>query len=284
MVYIRFQNFYLIMINNKLTDIIKRIYAWNSGTHSVYYKFSFYIWLVFSSLNYLYDNKRIKFIKYFSNNFYFKNKEVPFNLMFYPQEIGDILKNIDSDLDRVLDIGGNIGQFSVTLGYFLPNCKIDIFEPLPESYNLLLSNTRPFDNFNVYQYAVGEEGTNYLYYSPSRTVNASLLKGNENYRVKHIDIQRVNVKTVSNIASYTQNSTYDLIKIDVEGYEATVLKNLNNISTKYLYIEISGTARNKDYKHSSFFELIKRTFGDYDVVYITDHSKYKFEVLLKILN
>lgn len=257
---------------------IKRSRAWFGGKQPWKYRLT-YPFNVFISYVRYYVFRQSR-VSYLGKAFYYDAKVTPLGLMLYPEEVGLILDNIQGELKYVLDIGANIGQFAVTLSELSPQTTIHSFEPLPSTYQLLRENVVAINNITTYQLGVGKKGNHSMFYLPSRSVNASFIKNNANYRLKDQRSKRTTVEITDTVSASTQRKKYDLIKVDVEGYEYQTIQNLKDIQTKYLYIEVTGSGREKRYKHSALFNEIQKSFGDFDIVYITRASKSKFETLL----
>lgn len=231
---------------------------------------------------------RKKEIYYFGNKFVFDNWTTSCTLQMYPNEVRyKILENIDSEVKHVLDIGGNIGQFSVTAKKFLPHSEICIFEPNKVPFSLLEKNVKNLKNIYLYPYGVGSDGVHEFFYVNGMTATGSAVKGNADFspirKGQKMDLIKDSVEFVSDIKAVTGRGDFDLIKIDVEGYECDVLKYIKNVKARYLFIEVSG-ARFKDFSHSDLFSIVEKKFGSFDIVYqsgVTLGLKH-FDVLLKI--
>lgn len=209
-------------------------------------------------------------LRYLGVNFHYDNFYTPLSLQAYPEEIQRLLQNSDGKLKNILDIGGNVGQFSVTLSKLIPEAKIDVFEPNPQIFPVLKLNTKHNKKIKLYNYGIGPNKAMRLNYVEGRSATGSFFQ--ENATENNEDVRSVPVKLTSNIDSLTKRSAYDLIKIDVEGYEYNVLEYLRNLETRYLFIEISGPGRYKNYKHSQILHRIRNVFGDFDLTYISEMS------------
>lgn len=220
-------------------------------------------------------------VKYLGNTLYYDNPATPLNLQNYPYEISHkILANMGAKPKTVLDIGGNIGQFSLTINHILKEkAKIDVFEPNSYVFEYLQKNASNCKNITTFNYGLGskrEQKT--LYFNPSRTGIGSLHRKNAGEGV----ILRQNIAITNKPEDLTQRTKYDLVKIDVEGYEFHAIAGLKNIVPKYLFIELSGQGRSKDYMHSDMFSLIEKQWGRYDIHYLgrVDKKQPTFDVLL----
>lgn len=223
-----------------------------------------------------------KHIRYFNQRFYYDNPATPFNLQNYPFEITHkILRHMKITPKRALDIGANIGQFPLTLAAIVPDVQVDALEPNGDIFEILKQNAQNFKRVKIYNYGVGKATKDAkMFYEPTRSGTGSLLAENagDQGAVKEIPIQ-----LTDNVPSVTKHDSYDLITIDVEGYEMNVVKCLGGVKTKYLFMEVSGQGRTKTYTHSTLFENIRKVLGDFDIVYIMEHSENNptFDMLLE---
>lgn len=246
---------------NKPVIILKRIYIWLFKTKlPLLSKLVYMAEFCFVILT----NKRN--IIYLGNKFRYDNKIVPFSLMYYPFEIQEtILDYVGDDVESVLDIGGNVGQFSITLNYY-KNLKIDVLEPNKEIFELLKINTTKFENIKIYNKGVGKPQKTKLYFSEGRSATGSLEKANASNDKKD-KIVETEIELISNIQSLTGTESYDLIKIDVEGCEYDVLENIKILKPKYLLIEISTDSREHSRATSELYKLITNKFGRFEILY-----------------
>lgn len=224
-------------------------------------------------------NQRV--IKYLGRRFYYDNPAAPLNLQNYPYEISKrILANMDKRPKTVLDIGGNIGQFSVTINHILGGkSKIDTFEPNPYAFEYLEKNTQNLKNIRLFRYGLGEKNeTITLYFEPTRSAIGSFIKDNAGE-----NIEEQKVKIIKDVKNRTKRMHYELIKIDVEGYEKYALAALRGLTFDYMFIELSGQTRTKDYDHSTLITQIRDQFGEFDIVYCSGVEKgsITFDMLLR---
>lgn len=253
---------------SKLSRIIQRNNEWVFSKHvNLNHKFKFYI----SLPSLLFFNKKVN---YLGNSFFYDNPILPFSLMAYPKEIKEtIVDLIDSNkIKTVLDIGGNLGQFSITINYFLKSVKIDILEPNKQAFDLLEKNIAKYSNLKAFNVGIGKEGKTKMYFTPGKSAIGSLNKANAVNNIKD-KIVETEISLVEDVSKYTKTKKYDLVKIDVEGYEYDLLKNIILDTPKYLYIELSGPAREHDYSIPNIYDLIEKKFGEFEIVYSDQVSK-----------
>ena len=125
---------------------------------------------------------------------------------------------------------------------------------------------------------LGKPGNTTFFYEKGRTAIGSLVKENAGNR-----LNKMQIKVVNDIKKTTGSSAYDLVKIDVEGYEYELIKNLKPLRTKYLFLEVSSTKREKPYDHSELFSLVEKKFGAYNILHLSslDKSKVIFDILFE---
>ena len=249
------------------------------------------------------------YINYLGVNFEVNEKSDYFTLLLYPHEISnfmDLTNDYFSGLKRIiiLDIGANVGQFAITFAKLNNNKQtiIDSFEPNPLIFEKLNKNFSSVKhrNFsgNLFQYAAGtqynsqsensvEDESNLMqdvefYYSPSHDAVGSIFKENATYQDE--PVKTIKVKTISRISKITSRQEYDIVKIDVEGFEIEVLKSLIDIKFKYLIIEISTKNRLRNYNMGKLFSFVYEIWGNFDVIYCEklDGDSTCFNVILEI--
>lgn len=224
---------------------------------------------------------RKKYMKYFGYMFSYEGWQDPLTFLEYPIEINNtLLKQVNkSHIRKVLDIGGNIGQFAVTLSNLENPEVIDVIEPNTDIIGLLEENTNPYKKIRVFNLGIGPRGEQVFFYEKNGSAIGSIMKENAYRKIE--DLKQIKVEFSDNISKITKIKNYDLIKIDVEGYEYEVIKNLKGITTKYLYIELSAY-RKKSYIYSEIIKLITETFGDFELLFqdFVDKELNSFDILV----
>lgn len=125
----------------------------------------------------------------------------------------------------VIDVGANIGYFSVLIGYLIgPKGKLICYEANPDLYLFLLDNLSInylHDRTQAYPLAVYSEETEISFYQSKKYMgNSSIHKHNEFYHKHYVDqIQEIRVKTAILNQHLSQIGHIDLLKIDIEGGE-----------------------------------------------------------------
>lgn len=140
-----------------------------------------------------------------------------------PAETG-ALGRLLQGCSTILDVGANIGWFSLWFAHRLQAATIHAFEPLPDNFHFLARNVAANglgEKVLVYPYGLSDRAGTFDFYSyPTGSTNASLLNvsgaGNA---------VRVTGKTVMLDDWVRETGTApDLLKCDVEGAELLVFK------------------------------------------------------------
>ncbi len=168
------------------------------------------------------------------------------------------IKIKNKDIKIVLDIGANIGNFSILSNMLYPKSKIYSFEPIPQTFSILEQNVSNLKNINIFNMAIGEKtGKQKMSFDEdSSGLSRFSSKGTE-VEVSSLD-DFIELKRISNI---------DILKIDTETFESFVLKGAKKslAKTKYICIEIT-IEKNPNYTISSLFSYLKGEGYDFQIV------------------
>ena len=266
----------------KILRVLELKLLWIRSSISLGVKLGFLLYIPLSLISILLFKR--KKINYLGSSFLFDNWTTPFTLMQYPFEISNkILNNLDiKNINTILDIGANCGQFALTLNYYLPNANIYSFEPNKLIYTLLEKNVSSKDKIKYFNYGIGQEGSNIMYFTPNKSAKGSLISQNATID-NNSDLEKVEINLISDISKLTNVEHYNLVKIDVEGYEYEVLNQIKGLTFKYLFIEVSAEKRAKQFNSSDLFLLIKEKFGTFNIVYQSkcDVKSECYDILLR---
>lgn len=116
----------------------------------------------------------------------------------------------------IIDCGANIGLSLVYFNQLYPNAKIIAFEPDPKLFEVCKNNTAYFeDKLKIYPYALWNEETTLFFES----------EGADGGRVENDKASTKNLIEVKAVRLQQYlNQRVDLLKIDIEGAEITVLE------------------------------------------------------------
>jgi len=134
----------------------------------------------------------------------------------------------------ILDIGANTGLFSLAAAAQNPKANIYSFEPLPRIANLLRKNVKlnPKFNVTVVERAISSQSGVARIYDPGgdQPGSASL---RSDFLDSHTEPVEVNVDSIDSFCDEMAIGVIDLIKLDVEGVEESVLKGMRNTLIAY---------------------------------------------------
>jgi FkbM family methyltransferase len=148
---------------------------------------------------------------------------------YYEKELGIILKKILRPNDAFLDIGANIGYFSLLAANNSPTIKVISFEPVNDLFqklneNISINNIKNIMSVNT---AVGETNEEKeLFISANDNLGMSSFQQPENYSGKK---EKVKVVAIDDWFKTSGLNKIDLIKLDVEGSELATLKGMKEV-------------------------------------------------------
>ena len=159
------------------------------------------------------------------------NGEFEYHLVSFTKSVLNIKPGV------VIDVGANIGTFSIPLAMHYPNCEFIAFEPQRTIYHHLVSNVfiNQLSNITLNRNAISDCG--------QKQLRVPFFDSSENYTGsvsldQNVIAKRSSIKGVAEPGSYAKNydvvnvmkldevitSNVSVIKIDVEGMELSVLK------------------------------------------------------------
>lgn len=178
-----------------------------------------------------------------------------FYLMFLPSTF-QLFKQIKPG-DYIIDIGANIGFYTLMSARHAPRGKVYAIEPDPHNYNALIKNIE-LNNFNNIFPALLAFGSEYKKVSLE---NFSFDDNNGMKRINHNSVnQEPNIQmiTLDDFVEEKKINKIDWIKVDIEGYEHELLKGALKTISKYrpnFFIEICD--QHLKHYNSSAIKLVK---------------------------
>lgn len=169
-------------------------------------------------------------------------------------------------LTTLVDVGANRGQFSLLTRIFWPQCEIIAFEPLAVAAAKYKRLFKDDARVRLIQAAVGAERSRASMHVSRRDDSSSLLAiGEEQLRfapgTDEIRREMVDVGPLEVFITPGDISGVSLLKIDVQGYEDTVLAGAESLLScfSYVYCELSFRKLYEGQKLA--FEVIERLHG-----------------------
>ena len=129
----------------------------------------------------------------------------------------------DSDRPSIVDCGANIGISALYFKYLYPDCKIYCFEPNPSVFKLLKANVKNnnLSGVELFNIAISDKESFLDFYVGGE--KGSFISSTNSSRGG--TLIQVHSKRMSDIFA---NQQLDLIKIDVEGSEWEIIKDLDS--------------------------------------------------------
>lgn len=141
------------------------------------------------------------------------------NFQDYEKPDSDMLHALISDQDVVLDVGANIGWYSISIAKTKRGTRVHAFEPIPKTFAQLTKNVslNPVGtNIRLNNFGLSNKSAELtFYYYPEGSGNASATNLSERADVEEI---RCQVRTMDDYVT-SENLIVDFIKCDVEGAE-----------------------------------------------------------------
>lgn len=178
---------------------------------------------------------------------------------------------INLNIQNVIDIGANTGQFAAKILDILPDIDLYCFEPIVTCFKELQQNLGSNKKIRFFNIALGNEnGEMTLHlndYSPSSSllVMNNLHKKAFTFTEKSID-EKIYIRKLDDLKAEIVLAKPLLIKIDVQGFEKEVIKGgLETI--KQADIIIIETSFEELYKGQPLFDEIYTTLRDLGFVF-----------------
>lgn len=128
----------------------------------------------------------------------------------------------------MLDIGANMGVYSVIIGSLCPNIKVFSFEPHPDIFNILVNNTMKNDNIIAYNYAISNRNYCGKFYCDSINSGYNFLCDDRYIEKEEEKKQRHIYVPVRTLDTFNIDfSKVTLIKIDIEKFHGDIIEYLN---------------------------------------------------------
>lgn len=133
---------------------------------------------------------------------------------------------VSKPINTVVDIGANVGYFSLSMLAMNSNTSVFAYEPIPVNFNQLnkYRSENPDFSFNVFNSAVTKSGVESisLNYDDSDTFTTSASIFDDNQQKNKLVVKAT---SLDKIFEDNRLKTIDLLKLDCEGSEYEILYN-----------------------------------------------------------
>lgn len=150
------------------------------------------------------------------------------------------------DCNTIIDVGANKGQFALAARKCFPKAKIYSFEPLTHPAEIFEKVFSDDKNVKLFRFAVSSESGETEIHISHREDSSSLLpiseKQNEMFPGTYeVGTEKIVMKRLNEVLNITDMAKPVLMKIDVQGFELSVLKGSVELlgEIKYIYSECS---------------------------------------------
>ncbi|HUQ20913.1 MAG TPA: FkbM family methyltransferase [Gemmatimonadaceae bacterium] len=155
-----------------------------------------------------------------------------------------MMKSID--IATLVDVGANVGQFTLLTVALHPNVKVEAFEPLSAPAAVFRRLFNGNKRINLHQVALGATETTAEMNVARREDSSSLLpitaQQTESFPgTDKVGVENITVVTLSSAVSASAIRSPALLKLDVQGYELEALRGCAEMLPlfKYVYAELS---------------------------------------------
>jgi FkbM family methyltransferase len=154
-------------------------------------------------------------------------------------ELVPLLERIDAD--TVVDVGANVGQFTLLATMYLRPQNIIAFEPLTSPAETFRAAFADDDRITLHQCAIGRVESDSLMHV-SKAIDSSSLLPITDLQTEafpgtgEVATEMVKVRRLDSIISADDLAERSLLKIDVQGYELEVLKGCGPLLANFRWV------------------------------------------------
>lgn len=182
------------------------------------------------------------------------------------------------DINTIIDVGANEGQFINEVIRFFPNAEIYSFEPLNDCYEKLLLNYKKNNRVHAFNLALGEEDGEIIFCRSSASPSSSILKMGSLHKklyphTANLVEEKVKVKRLDGVMENIKMRDNILLKIDVQGAEDKVIKGASEI-LKRVDIIITEVSYAALYEGQPLFKDIMTLLENHNYIYMGNLEQF----------
>jgi FkbM family methyltransferase len=147
-----------------------------------------------------------------------------FNFNNYEKEDSQMIFNIVGPDSHIIDIGANVGWYTIHVAAMLKRGSIRCFEPVPETHRKLKANIEinQLSNIIVNNIALSEKRQKLtFYFDPKQSGSSSARNITESATIEKLELDSI---TFDDYVTENKLSQIDFVKCDVEGAELFVFQ------------------------------------------------------------
>ncbi len=169
------------------------------------------------------------------------------------------------NINLVIDVGANMGQFAIELRHAGYRGQIISFEPLIKCYKHLISIAD--DMWHIENCALGNSNTTETINVSHKTVFSSILNTNEFDRsnfsdsIKVVDTQTITIKKLDDVIGELINEPEKkkiFLKLDTQGYDNQVILGAKDILTHTHLLQTEVSCKSIYENTPPFYETLKQ--------------------------
>ncbi|MEQ9298909.1 MAG: FkbM family methyltransferase [Cyclobacteriaceae bacterium] len=168
------------------------------------------------------------------------------------------------DSPTILDVGANIGDYSIALVETFPRANIHSFEPVRATFEMLCYNTESFQNITTHHLGLGDLDEDSKIFFSETSAHSSML-GHRGVQSQDQFTETIQVVRLDNFALTAQIEIVDFLKIDVEGFEINVLRGAEELlkakKIKCIQFEFGGTMIDAHVFLKDFYDLLDENYN-----------------------
>lgn len=186
-------------------------------------------------------------------------------LKFFGYEVHKVTHHVFSyewvknmNINSIIDVGANQGQFALDISQHFPNVVIYSFEPIKDIYNILIDKTKHL-NIKTFNLGLGDKNEKlYINHTIYGNATSSILEMSENHKnnfPEFVNTKKEEINLITLDEFFQKNSLKKniFLKIDVQGYEDKVLIGGENM-LKHVKIVQMETTFMEMYKGEKLFD------------------------------
>ena len=171
----------------------------------------------------------------------------------------------------IFDVGAHNGEYSLKLLEVFKNARFYCFEPSSASFMKLKENCGKMENIRLYQLGLGGKNETFDLFSDSQgSVFASVYEKAPGLRREGIYCEKIVVRRLDDFCLENKISHIDLLKVDVEGGEFSVLTGarqmLDSQSIDFIQFEFGGCDIGARVFFRDFFMLLNPGYRIYRIL------------------
>jgi len=171
---------------------------------------------------------------------------------------------IHFDINILLDVGANTGQFAEKIIIYGYKKKIISFEPMLKAHKELNLKSKKYKNWEIYERTgIGEKKGVKILNISKNSVSSSILEINKKHLIDEpnariISKEKINVVPLNNILKKNFNKKHKIfLKIDAQGFEKKIIKGASKVLNKIKFIMLETSITPMYKREDNYIKIIE---------------------------